>query len=319
MKSKPKIKLKAEGNMATLSGVSLDRITVTDVLQALAQNGIEDLEQLVKAQIDSAKMSTYKPDSLNLYALPADTPGDPAYPIVHRRPEMPVLVDGVLYDPADINRFDGQPLHFLVKPNDDGSAALLAYTGSQWTTALRTYFQLRDMLSAFDVVPVDFSIPGPPTAPNPITPPPIPLPAVPGSPGAPKAPSVQQPPSSGNPQSPSPLTKQPPSPPLVALALPPPPTESQFFSDANFGGDWMWLGPHLAWNDLTRVPRARFLVFSSNWNDVISSLRTWVGTVTLYEDINRGGSSITFPPANHIPDLGPSGWNDRVSSIVNWG
>ena len=81
----------------------------------------------------------------------------------------------------------------------------------------------------------------------------------------------------------------------------------------------MWLGPHLMWTDLTRVSRNTVLFWSGDWNDVISSLHTWVGTVSLFEHINQQGSSITFQPGQHIASLVPLGWNDRASTIINWG
>jgi hypothetical protein len=297
MKSPSKRQLNAEA-IARLKEIGLDRINITDVVETLRQNGIHDLEQLVSAQMEVARTQIDKPEGLGLYTTRAKTSTERAAAIVHRSPHMPVLIDGVLHDPKDINRFDGQPLHFVSKTAEDGTPVLQAFTGNQWTTALNTYFQIRDMLSTFDFSPTE---PFGPYQPQPIPPlPPYPQPQPPFTPFPPIGPFSPHPPA------------MPPPP-------PPPPTESQFFSDINFEGDWLWLGRRLAWNDLTRVNRAKVLFFSGDWNDVISSLRTWVGTVTLYEHINQGGSTLTFPPGKHIPDLRSYGWNDRVSSIVNWG
>ena len=296
-----KTELGATEAIARLKETGLDSLTIPDVLEVLRKNGIQDLEQLVNAQIELARTEIDRPDAINLYAPHLETPPEPANAIVHRIPEMPVTVDGVLYDPADISRLDGQALHFLVRP-DSAGFQLEAFTGTQWTTALKTYFQVRHLMSLFDLMPasqrslepLDFPIPSVPPPSPPFVPPTPPLIPLPGSPGAPHPPSGPPPP-------------------------PPPPTESQFFSDNNFGGDWLWLGRQLAWNDLTRVSRAKVLFFSSDWNDVISSVRIWAGTVTFYEHINQGGSSLTFQQGMDIPDLNPYGFNDRISSIVNWG
>jgi hypothetical protein len=291
--------------IARLKETGLDSLTIPDVLEALRKNGIKDLEHLVRTQIELARLETNTPAAINLYAPAPEAPSNQAVAIVHRVPQLPVFVDGVLYDPADINRWDGQPLHFLVRPDSAGSQ-LEAFTGNQWTSALKTYFQVRHLMTLFDVVPglqrplepLDFPIPFLPPSNPPFNPPPPPFLPLPGSPGAPH---------------------QPPPPPHPPPPPPPPPSESQFFSDNNFGGDWLWLGRRLAWNDLTRVNRAKFLFFSSDWNDVISSVRIWAGTVTFYEHINQGGASLTFQQGLDIPDLNPYAFNDRISSIVNWG
>ena len=74
------------------------------------------------------------------------------------------------------------------------------------------------------------------------------------------------------------------------------------------------------WNytldDLTRSYRSCFLWWCWNpWNDVISSVRAESHWIVVYEHIYLQGSSISFAPWSQWPDLGPLGWNDRISSL----
>ena len=55
---------------------------------------------------------------------------------------MPVLIDGVLYDPTDIHRYDGQILHFV---GPSATRPFQAFTGDQWPNAVRTFIQYRNV------------------------------------------------------------------------------------------------------------------------------------------------------------------------------
>lgn len=279
----------------------LDKLSLEDVLAALAQDGIRDLEQLIERELANARKQVKSPTQVDVFSSAAMPPVSVATECVHRPPEMPVLIDGVLYDPKDITRFNGKALHF-VAPRPGGDHYLRAYSGDQWQRSLVVYLQTRDMLSLFDVSPLDFPIPG------------LPSPPGPGGPGfPPPTPPIPLPGSPGTQQSPSPQPTAPPP------AMPNHPREAQFFSDAGYTGDWLWLGPRLQWSDLTKVSRARVLFWSSDWNDVISSVISWFGIVVLCEDINLGGSTFGIQAGLPIFHLSSYGWNDRTSSIVNWG
>jgi hypothetical protein len=87
------------------------------------------------------------------------------------------------------------------------------------------------------------------------------------------------------------------------------------------------------WTDLRQVKRGG--VFGGDWNDQISSLGGTNSTCQYFEHINSGGSSLIIP--NDVPITVPStgyspsfkasrpignlvelGWNDRISSVINW-
>ena len=77
---------------------------------------------------------------------------------MHRVPELPVRIDGVLYDPKDIGRFDGQPLHFVAVPKKSGHE-LIGSTGDVWIESSSNYFRVRDMLSITDINPLAWTAP----------------------------------------------------------------------------------------------------------------------------------------------------------------
>ncbi len=288
-------------NAARFQEKGLDQLDLEDVLAALEQDGIQDLEQLVNRQLAEGQKYVRSPSPIDIHSLETCRPKTEGGDSVHRIPQMPVLIDNVLYDPKDITRFNGNTLHFMALSSDE-SERFRAYSGEQWRRSLALYLQIRDMTSLFGLAPLDIPIPGVPPPPGPggpgLPPPPPDLP-LPGGPGP-----------SGNP---------PPPGPAAPPAAPSHPKEAQFFSDAGYTGDWLWLGPRLQWSDLTRVSRAKVLFWSSNWNDVISSVISWYGIVVLCEHINLGGSTFGVQAALPIHNLTSYGWNDRVSSIVNWG
>lgn len=98
------------------------------------------------------------------------------------------------------------------------------------------------------------------------------------------------------------------------------PEQACFYEHINQGGAWLCVPPGKAYSDLTRVGRTKVVVgYTSYWNDVISSVSWSRWHVSLYENIRYGGSELLLPAGCNTPDLGVLGWNDRASSIVNWG
>ncbi len=230
---------------------STDRVTVDDVMKMLEEDGIRDLQQFIKSELAHAKKASKAPQRASMLG---PSVGKPSRRGPAQRPvEVPVLIDGVLYDPKDIHRFDGQILHFVAPV---GERPLQAYTGDQWPTALRTFIQYQTVARALG---------------------------------------------------------------WKSEGLAPPPIiyHSEFFSDSDFNGDYLWLDWQHEWPDLTQVYRGDFWNRQS-WNDCISSVvvSQGVGFLVLCEDINLGGASLSVHV--QIPDLTPYGWNDRTSSIVWW-
>src|SRR5271165_5958853 len=91
-------------------------LTVDDVLKALEEGGIRDLQQFIKRELAHAKATEKAPRRASMLG---PSVGKPSRRGPAQRPvTVPVLIDGVLYDPKDIHRFDGQILHF-VAPNGE--------------------------------------------------------------------------------------------------------------------------------------------------------------------------------------------------------
>ncbi|MFM2148521.1 MAG: hypothetical protein RLZZ187_827 [Pseudomonadota bacterium] len=130
------------------AAVGLDGLTIDDVLTALAENGISDLRSLIARQIEAAKAE-------ELVQLPADPWAEPSEAArggtlrPHKTPEVPVEIDGTLYDPRDIHRFDGQALHFVGPSSAEGCGScagaipLRAFTGRRWPAALQMLLQVQ--------------------------------------------------------------------------------------------------------------------------------------------------------------------------------
>ncbi len=139
-----------------------DRVTVEDVLKMLEEDGIRDLQQFVKRQLAQAKASRKAPRRASLLG-PSSTAGSKTTRGKAQRPvTVPVLIDGVLYDPKDIHRFDGQTLHFIAPSSK--RPTLQALTGEQWPTMLRTYVQVGNVASVLQWE--DIVIGGPPSPPS---------------------------------------------------------------------------------------------------------------------------------------------------------
>ena len=90
---------------------------------------------------------------------------------------------------------------------------------------------------------------------------------------------------------------------------PPPPVGVTLYDAADYGGAWYHL-TSLNYSDLNLI----------GWNDIVSSIKISSGYyVTVYENVNHGGSHETFTSdiANLYfqTSLYPGGWNDKISSI----
>ncbi|MFI0222321.1 hypothetical protein [Streptomyces lydicus] len=93
----------------------------------------------------------------------------------------------------------------------------------------------------------------------------------------------------------------------------------RFWEDAGEQGDIRSVGPGLGYKDLSRLHRG--FLSTQNWNNIISSLSWCRFDVSLFEltDFNASGGEFFAPKGCNTPDLTPFGWNDRASSIANWG
>ena len=117
-----------------------DNLTVEDVMKILEENGIRDLQQFVKSRVGTGKGKPQRPGRASMLGPATSKPSGRGK--AQRPVKVPVLIDGVLHDPKDIHRFDGQILHFVAP---SGDRPLKAFTGDQWPTALRTFIQYQSV------------------------------------------------------------------------------------------------------------------------------------------------------------------------------
>ncbi|MFD9123569.1 peptidase inhibitor family I36 protein [Kitasatospora sp. NPDC059571] len=278
-------------------------VTEDDVLSLLESEGVSTLRDLVARTLERKRSVLAEGDGqVRLPPLAfSSRRSEEEKSITHSAPHMALNVDGEDYEPTDITRFNGRPLHYLFDQAATDGPRLYAFTDETPLVALRgisyatrhltdTERHLRPSLQNIDPRPprpLDWGVP--PTGGPPIW--------------------YDQGPQSGSNGGPKPTPNH--------------HDTVQLFSDVNYQGDWFWMGAGYANYRLSRLPRNTVLFTSDDWNDVISSISGTNCLVTYWDDMNYGGSS--FTPTNTgtgqvaIPDLGPAGWNDRISSLANYG
>jgi hypothetical protein len=139
------------------SETNSNNLTVEDVLKILEEDGIRDLQQFVKRELRQTKASR---QAQRRASLLGPAPSKPSARGKAQRPiTVPILIDGVLYDPKDIHRFDGQILHFVAP---SATRPFQAFTGDQWPTAVRTFIQYRNVTSILQLENVEEGGPYPP-------------------------------------------------------------------------------------------------------------------------------------------------------------
>lgn len=101
---------------------SADLTHTEEVVAGLREKGIDSLDLLVAVLMRAARQSTdtsraAQPIDIRTFAQP--TPKEIAERIRHKPPLVPFVLNGTLYDPQDINRFDGRELHFVAGSSRD--------------------------------------------------------------------------------------------------------------------------------------------------------------------------------------------------------
>lgn len=95
----------------------------------------------------------------------------------------------------------------------------------------------------------------------------------------------------------------------------------RLWEHANYQGGRLRINANQTCRDLTKIGRG-FLGLG-DWNDIASSVRADGATVLLYEHINSAGDALPVIPSDYtytfIDNLETAGWNDRVSSVKNFG
>ena len=121
-----------------ISAIASRDAAVEDIVRESRNRGVKSLEdildmvrQAVARRDDSPKAA---PDPLNFKKFSVGADYKPRRDIVHSVPEIPVLIDGVMFDPKDIKRFDGQELHFIAARDRQSMIAIAdrAVMGKWW-------------------------------------------------------------------------------------------------------------------------------------------------------------------------------------------
>lgn len=122
-------------------------LSVDEIIGRLNADGIDDLHKFVQSEMEwrrKAAAAFKKAD----YTFANFGNVDTSRPAKHGVPTVPVKIDGVLYDPKDINRFNGTPLHFVAPTKE---SPLQAFTGDQWPSIIKEQVRTEMMASHGDI------------------------------------------------------------------------------------------------------------------------------------------------------------------------
>jgi hypothetical protein len=282
--------------LKALSTSSLHELTPDEILMALKEEGVESLEGLVTKLVEiireSEKPGSQTPGGINLHLLSRQTPKELVSTIVHQVPKVPFILDGIEYDPKDIRRFDGRELHFVVGSQAVPNNALLAFEDRSILTNWLQIVYLSKVagLNVARGLPFQSSDLGI-------------LDAVyaPGQPytGPGRGGGVIY------------------TPPLQGPASAP--VEVTMYESVNFNGAALRLGPGSSWRNLTHLTRFKFLLWRYSWNDAISSIYQTSSLCAYWEHVDFQGAIRIVVPNNSIFDLDDIGFNDCISSVMNFG
>ena len=264
------------------------------ILGAFREEGIGSLEDMAKRLVLTFRDPLSAPQAINLGAIMRRTPKRDLEAIVHKVPKYPVLCDGVVYDPGDIVRFNGQALLYIVDGTFGGNI-LVVEDHETIRTLLVTYLFGGIAARAADIAAVVESKAVPPSVP------PLRPQAESGigtqEPGTEPPPFNMYPYKGCNPCiEPSPVLR--------------------LFSQKFFWGSRLDVQPGTQWSDLTKA--YIFWPFD-DWNDEITSVQPTTSAALFKEHVDFKGSYLIVPKLKHIYDLEDYGWNDRISSVLNVG
>ena len=258
-----------------------------EVVASLRRDGLDALDVIVAVLGRAAERSDPRRLAHRPIQLPRPGDGAPRQPGgAHHVPRVPVLLGGTLYDPADINRFDGVELHFV--PADDHLIAIeeRSVIAQLWQTSYLSAAAEKYKYGGHEsgVEPAFTPTPFPPMEPGGELPPS-------GQGGVGEVPYPH--PGAG--------------------------PETLLFEHMGRTGDYVTLPGNRGFDDLTKVGKG--FLGMGDWNDVISSI--WMhktSVCVLHEHIHKEGSSFTvWGGATWVQGhLVEYGWSDRASSVETW-
>jgi len=281
--------------MKLILAVARGDATAQDVAAQLRTQEVDALEVVLAllARASAAPRERIRARRhINIQRFLQPTPPDLVAKTAHQVPHRPFLMNGTLYDPLDIHRFDGRELHLIATAADEPILAVDdRETFGRWLAS--TYVSYAALSPSSPVIDDRYRYggyqfgPGPRDAPVVVVTPP--------------------PPTQG-----------------TGGGLPWPQGEEKvtsFYEDIQFQGAVLHLDANFAYHDLTHLSRG--FLGTSDWNDFISSVHMYGNWVcTLYEHVDFQGSSFTMLKrgayGQAVPYLSTYGWNDRASSVETW-
>jgi hypothetical protein len=102
--------------LGLISAVAQGDAAREDVVAALRDKGVDSLDVMVAFMSEMVRRDRdpgHRARLVNVRRAASPAAREPSPPSVHRPGVLPFLLQGTLYDPADIERFQGQELHFI--------------------------------------------------------------------------------------------------------------------------------------------------------------------------------------------------------------
>ncbi|WP_244417005.1 peptidase inhibitor family I36 protein [Streptomyces hygroscopicus] len=274
-----------------ISAIAAGDATREEVVAALRNEGIDSLDVLVDilahvTRKNSRNEALTHPVDLQRTSLQSRPQSH--RPTVHKIPRLPFLLRGTLYDPEDIERFNGQELHFVAAQTGDCTLVI------DDRELMERWWQLSSLSAAakgYQHGGYHWS--------SGVRPQGNPAPTVPSLP----EPDIPSPHGTSGPEG------------YGTASAPPGPPRTVFWEDVNYEGSSIELNANRGYHDLTEVPYTFF--GTGDWNDTISSVQmVYTNFAVLYEHVNLAGS--TFTCYHGESNLTQHGWNDRASSLETW-
>lgn len=275
--------------LAPIAAVARGELSREEAVALLRRDGVDALDVLVSVLARAASQKGAAWEVSEPISPTRSHQQGPQTGGNHRVPRLPVLLNGTLYDPADIVLFDGTALHFV--PARDHLLAVddLELMHQWWRTTYLTAAAEKYQYGGYHAGGIEPAW--------------QPAPFPPMEPGG-ELPGSQQ----GNP--------------IPSLQYPDPDAgpETRLYEHAGRQGGYLTLPGNRGFYDLTKISKG-FLGLEGDWNDTISSV--WMHKTSycvLHEHVHYGGSSLSIWGGmtylqGHLEDVG---WNDRASSVETW-
>ena len=112
-----------EKQMRLFSDVAAGDAKIDDVAAAFKAEGVRSLEEVLAIIREIAKARPHDASKLSapigLQRMREKSSAELIARTVHRVPQVPLMLNGELYDPKDITRFNGRELHFVPAASGD--------------------------------------------------------------------------------------------------------------------------------------------------------------------------------------------------------